>query len=76
MQKYIFYKTDLTRDILVSSELILRTVYLTLHFSSFLNAYVRDHRAPAEALAGMGYHLLLEKPMAVTEVDCVESNII
>eukprot|EP00729_Bicosta_minor_P020155 gene20155-4859_t len=30
----------------------------------------RDHRAPAEALAGMGYHLLLEKPMAVTEVDC------
>ena len=32
---------------------------------------IRDHRAPAVALAGLGYHLLLEKPMAVTEADCI-----
>jgi predicted dehydrogenase len=28
------------------------------------------HTAPAIALAGMGYHILLEKPMAPTESDC------
>lgn len=29
----------------------------------------RDHAAPAIALAGQGYHLLLEKPMAPTEAE-------
>ncbi|MEN6356301.1 MAG: Gfo/Idh/MocA family oxidoreductase [Armatimonadota bacterium] len=29
-----------------------------------------DHRDPAVALAGMGYHLMLEKPMAPTPEDC------
>ncbi len=28
------------------------------------------HRAPVEALAPLGYHILLEKPMAPTEGDC------
>jgi predicted dehydrogenase len=28
------------------------------------------HAAPAVALAALGYHLLLEKPMATTEADC------
>ena len=28
------------------------------------------HTAPAVALAGLGYHLLLEKPMAPTEAEC------
>jgi len=30
----------------------------------------KDHMAPAVQMAGQGYHLLLEKPMAVTEQDC------
>ena len=29
-----------------------------------------DHAEPAVALAGEGYHILLEKPMATTEDDC------
>jgi predicted dehydrogenase len=29
------------------------------------------HRAPVEALAPLGYHILLEKPMAPSEEDCV-----
>jgi predicted dehydrogenase len=29
------------------------------------------HAAPAVALAALGYHLLVEKPMAPTEADCV-----
>ena len=29
-------------------------------------------QAPAVAFANKGYHVLLEKPMAVTESDCVE----
>ncbi|MFI7541916.1 Gfo/Idh/MocA family protein [Actinoplanes sp. NPDC049599] len=32
----------------------------------------RLHRAPAVALAGLGYHLLLEKPMAPTEAEAAE----
>lgn len=32
----------------------------------------REHRDPAVALAGAGYHLLLEKPMAPTEAECRE----
>ena len=28
------------------------------------------HAGPAVAFAGLGYHILLEKPMAVTEADC------
>ena len=28
------------------------------------------HREPAVALAGKGYHLLLEKPMSVSEEEC------
>mmetsp|Transcript_90592 Transcript_90592/g.233800 ORF Transcript_90592/g.233800 Transcript_90592/m.233800 type:complete len:433 (-) Transcript_90592:28-1326(-) len=31
----------------------------------------RDHAAPACALARAGYHILLEKPMAVSREDCV-----
>ncbi|MFB6950631.1 Gfo/Idh/MocA family protein [Streptomyces niveus] len=31
----------------------------------------RSHTGPAVALAGLGYHLLLEKPMATTERDTV-----
>jgi predicted dehydrogenase len=31
-----------------------------------------QHRGPAVALAAQGYHLLLEKPMAPTQEDCVE----
>jgi predicted dehydrogenase len=30
-----------------------------------------DHTGPAVELAGRGYHILLEKPMATTEADCV-----
>lgn len=30
----------------------------------------RDHVGPAVALAGLGYHILLEKPMAQSEDDC------
>lgn len=30
----------------------------------------KDHLAPAVQMANQGYHLLLEKPMAVTEQDC------
>ncbi|XP_076848084.1 putative oxidoreductase YteT [Brachyhypopomus gauderio] len=32
----------------------------------------RLHKDPAVALAKKGYHILLEKPMAVTEEDCTE----
>ncbi|TRY96640.1 hypothetical protein DNTS_024259 [Danionella cerebrum] len=32
----------------------------------------RLHKEPAVALAKKGYHVLLEKPMAVTEEDCTE----
>lgn len=32
----------------------------------------RLHKDPAVALAKKGYHVLLEKPMAVTEEDCTE----
>eukprot|EP00092_Neocalanus_flemingeri_P017171 GFUD01018568.1.p1 GENE.GFUD01018568.1~~GFUD01018568.1.p1 ORF type:complete len:440 (-),score=136.50 GFUD01018568.1:115-1434(-) len=32
----------------------------------------QDHKAPAVAFAKLGYHILLEKPMAVTEEDCKE----
>ncbi|XP_060550182.1 uncharacterized protein LOC117659688 isoform X1 [Pantherophis guttatus] len=32
----------------------------------------RLHKAPAVAFAQKGYHILLEKPMAVTEEDCKE----
>ncbi|CAG5129422.1 unnamed protein product, partial [Candidula unifasciata] len=32
----------------------------------------RDHKEPAVAFAKLGYHILLEKPMAVTEEDCRE----
>ncbi|XP_056305831.1 uncharacterized protein zgc:154075 [Danio aesculapii] len=32
----------------------------------------RLHKDPAVALAKKGYHILLEKPMAVTEQDCTE----
>ncbi|XP_067659164.1 putative oxidoreductase YteT isoform X1 [Haliotis asinina] len=32
----------------------------------------RDHKDPAIAFAKKGYHILLEKPMAVTEADCRE----
>jgi len=31
----------------------------------------RDHCEPAVAFADLGYHILLEKPMAVNEADCV-----
>ncbi|EGD81738.1 4,5-dihydroxyphthalate dehydrogenase [Salpingoeca rosetta] len=30
----------------------------------------RDHKEPAIAFANLGYHVLLEKPMAVTREDC------
>jgi len=30
----------------------------------------REHAEPALAFAGRGYHILLEKPMATTEVEC------
>ena len=30
----------------------------------------RMHREPAVALAEKGYHLLLEKPMSVSEEEC------
>ena len=30
----------------------------------------RDHAEPAEAFADLGYHILLEKPMATTESEC------
>lgn len=30
----------------------------------------RMHREPAEAFANLGYHILLEKPMAPTEAEC------
>ena len=30
----------------------------------------KDHEAPAVACAGLGYHMLLEKPMAPTEAAC------
>uniref|UniRef100_A0A0B7AVT1 Gfo/Idh/MocA-like oxidoreductase N-terminal domain-containing protein n=1 Tax=Arion vulgaris TaxID=1028688 RepID=A0A0B7AVT1_9EUPU len=32
----------------------------------------RDHKEPAVAFARLGYNILLEKPMAVTEEDCRE----
>ncbi|XP_005099970.1 putative oxidoreductase YteT [Aplysia californica] len=32
----------------------------------------QDHKDPAIAFARLGYHILLEKPMAVTEADCRE----
>ncbi|XP_064598725.1 putative oxidoreductase YteT [Liolophura sinensis] len=32
----------------------------------------KDHKEPAVALAKKGYHILLEKPMATTEEDCLE----
>ncbi|CAL1545271.1 unnamed protein product [Lymnaea stagnalis] len=32
----------------------------------------QDHKDPAVAFARLGYHILLEKPMAVTEKDCRE----
>jgi len=32
----------------------------------------QDHKAPAVAFANLGYHILLEKPMAVTKEDCEE----
>ncbi|XP_071110368.1 putative oxidoreductase YteT [Haliotis cracherodii] len=32
----------------------------------------QDHKDPAIAFAKKGYHILLEKPMAVTEADCRE----
>jgi len=32
----------------------------------------KDHKAPAVAFARLGYHILLEKPMAVSEEDCRE----
>lgn len=32
----------------------------------------QDHKEPAVAFARLGYHILLEKPMAVTEKDCRE----
>ena len=31
---------------------------------------MKDHVAPAVAFANRGYHVLVEKPMAVTEQDC------
>ena len=31
----------------------------------------KDHKDPAVAFARAGYHVLLEKPMAVTESDCL-----
>lgn len=31
----------------------------------------QDHKEPAVALAALGYHILLEKPMAVTREDCL-----
>jgi len=54
------------------------------HWSSFLTSSTRladaviictqdqGHKEPAVAFAGQGYHILLEKPMAVTEEDCRE----
>ena len=30
----------------------------------------RDHAEPAKAFADLGYHILLEKPMATTEAEC------
>ena len=30
----------------------------------------KDHMAPVVAFATRGYHILVEKPMAVTEEDC------
>ena len=32
----------------------------------------KDHKEPAVAFANLGYHVLLEKPMAVSEEDCLE----
>lgn len=32
----------------------------------------REHKEPAVAFAQLGYHIMLEKPMAVTEADCRE----
>jgi predicted dehydrogenase len=32
----------------------------------------QDHRDPAVAFADLGYHILLEKPMAITEKDCID----
>jgi len=37
---------------------------------AFVCTQDKDHCAPAVMLAGLGYHILLEKPMAVTEEDC------
>ena len=34
------------------------------------NCELKDHMAPAVAFASRGYHVLVEKPMAVTEDDC------
>ena len=35
-----------------------------------INGELKDHMAPAVAFASRGYHVLVEKPMAVTEDDC------
>ena len=39
---------------------------------AFVCTQDRMHKAPAVALASKGYHLLLEKPMAVDEGECEE----
>ena len=38
--------------------------------NGFNNFESQDHMAPAVAFANRGYHVLVEKPMAVTEEDC------
>jgi len=37
---------------------------------AFICTQDKDHKEPAVLMAGLGYHILLEKPMAVTEEDC------
>ncbi|XP_071479853.1 2,7-anhydro-N-acetylneuraminate hydratase-like [Diadema antillarum] len=72
-----FVRTHMQKVLDIPPENVFEDWRELLAQSKFANAAIiatpdRHHRKPAIACAAKGYHVLLEKPMAVTEEDCRE----
>jgi predicted dehydrogenase len=70
------YRDKMVREFSIPKENIFSTWQEMAKKEKFADAVIiatQDsmHREPAEAFAARGYHILLEKPMAPTEEDCL-----
>ncbi|XP_070207390.1 putative oxidoreductase YteT isoform X2 [Littorina saxatilis] len=72
-----FYRKRVQDENKVSSEFVFKDWREAAEREKFADCVIiatpdREHKGPAVAFAQKGYHILLEKPMAVTEEDCRE----